>query len=400
MWQRFVLAWFLTWAVLLCLALHYYLWARLVRDPGWPPLATAAGGWFFAAVAWLVPVGLALRPEMRTGIAGNYVTVSAPQETDGSGLLERAAQRLAVVVWLAYGWMGVLFLLFLWAVAGEAVRAALPVSARAWAVVGLTALPLLLAWGGWAAARPARVTPLELKLARWPEALRGFTIVHVSDVHVGPTYGAARVEELVAQVNALDADLVAITGDLVDGTVRELAAAVAPLARLKARCGVFFVTGNHDYYSGVTPWLAHLASLGVRALRNERVEVQLHGASFDLAGIDDAQGHKYAEGHGADLGRAAAGRDPSRPFVLLAHQPKQVVQARAHGVQLMLSGHTHAGQLWPFGYAVRLIQPYVWGRHTEPQGLEVYVSAGAGHWGPPLRLGAPAEIARIVISPP
>jgi predicted MPP superfamily phosphohydrolase len=197
-------------------------------------------------------------------------------------------------------------------------------------------------------------------------------------------------------VNALEPDVVAITGDLVDGSVRELAGAIAPLAGLRAKHGVFFVTGNHEYYSGATEWIAYLRTLGVRVLRNERVALEVGGATaIDVAGVDDASARRSGvPGHRMDVEGALAGRDPERVLVLLAHQPKAIVKAAAHGVDLQLSGHTHGGQIWPWGCLVKLDQPYVSGLHRH-ESTQVYVSAGTGYWGPPMRLMAPAEITRL-----
>jgi predicted MPP superfamily phosphohydrolase len=243
-------------------------------------------------------------------------------------------------------------------------------------------------------ARRVRVKDVRIPLAKWPRAKSGYRVVQLSDVHVGPTIGKGFLEDVVAQANALAPDLIVITGDLVDGRVSALAEHVAPLAGLRAKDGVFFVTGNHEYYSGVDEWLAHLPSLGVRVLRNERVAIGGAGSDgFDLAGVDDwmAKGH----GHGPDLPRALAGRDESRAVVLLAHQPKQIAQAAALGVDVQLSGHTHGGQLFPFNFLVHLAQPYVDGLHVHDGKTAIYVSCGTGYWGPPMRVGAPAEITHI-----
>jgi predicted MPP superfamily phosphohydrolase len=242
------------------------------------------------------------------------------------------------------------------------------------------------------------VRRLEIELPRLPEALAGTKIVQITDIHVGPTIGRSFIEELVRRCNALEPDVVAITGDLVDGSVDQLGEAVAPLAELKARHGVFFVTGNHEYYSGAEEWVAELRRLGVRVLRNERVSIGHGEHSFDLAGIDDHHAHGMAPGHGPDLPRALAGRDPGRELVLLAHQPAAVREAARHGVGLQLSGHTHGGQIWPFSYLVRLQQPYLAGLAREGD-TQIYVSCGTGYWGPPMRLNAPAEITEIILQP-
>ena len=159
------------------------------------------------------------------------------------------------------------------------------------------------------------------------------------------------------------------------------------------------MTGNHEYYSGVDAWIAHLRTLGIRVLRNERARQLAETSGFDLAGVDDTSAHNFGHGHGQDVPRAMAGRDASRAIVLLAHQPKAVLDACKHGVDLQLSGHTHGGQIWPWGYAVRLDQPHVAGLHDH-EGTAIYVSRGTGYWGPPMRIAAPAEITRIELVSP
>jgi predicted MPP superfamily phosphohydrolase len=238
------------------------------------------------------------------------------------------------------------------------------------------------------------VRRVEIALARWPRALDGFRIVQISDVHIGPVLGRGFAAALSERVNALAPDLVAVTGDLVDGGVEQLREEVAPFAALRARHGVFFVTGNHDVYSGGEPWVERVRELGMCVLRNERVAIG--GAEgFDLAGVDDHRGD-WVRGSSEDLGAALAGRDPARALVLLAHDPGSFRRASQSGVDLQLSGHTHGGQIWPFGYLVRLAVPGVAGLHRVGAS-QLYVSRGSGFWGPPMRLFAPAEITEIVL---
>jgi uncharacterized protein len=227
-------------------------------------------------------------------------------------------------------------------------------------------------------------------LGKLPQALDGFSIVQLTDIHVGGTIGRRFVAELVERTNAIGGDLIVLTGDFVDGSVDELADAVAPFGELRANHGVYFVTGNHEKYSGVEAWVAHFRSLGIRVLRNERVEIARDGAVFDLAGIED---HSLKH----DLAAALAGRDPDRAVVLLAHQPRQVHVAAKHGVDLQLSGHTHGGQVWPWHYLVALQQGgLVAGRYTVGA-TQLYVSRGPSYWGPPIRVGAPPEITRVIL---
>jgi predicted MPP superfamily phosphohydrolase len=236
------------------------------------------------------------------------------------------------------------------------------------------------------------VRRVPVTLRRLDPALDGLRIVTFSDAHLSATYGGRRFERLVELVNEQRPDVVAIVGDLVDGDVPELRNEVAPLADLVSEQGVFFVTGNHEYFSGADAWVRYLPTLGIDVMRNERVPIRRGGASFDLAGIDDrTAASSGVPGHGADLDAALDGRDDATPVVLLAHQPVMVEQASAVGVDLQLSGHTHGGQLWPFDYVIRLDQPSVEGmsRHGDTQ---LYVTSGAGYWGPPMRVGAPPEV--------
>ncbi len=231
-------------------------------------------------------------------------------------------------------------------------------------------------------------------------ALDGLRVVSFSDGHLSSTYGGRRFERLVELVNEQRPDVVAIVGDLVDGDVSELRDEAAPLADLVSEQGVFFVTGNHEYFVDTEAWLRHLPTLGIDVLRNQRVPIRRGGASFDLAGIDDRTAERSGlPGHRADLDAALDGRDETVPVVLLAHQPYMVDRARAAGVGLQLSGHTHGGQLWPFDYAIRLDQPAVHGlsRHGDTQ---LYVTAGAGYWGPPMRVGARPEVTVVELRAP
>jgi len=373
---------------------HAYIWLRLVRQPAWPaPWQT---------VGTVLVVGLGL-----------LMVVALP--------LARALPRAwaTPLAALAFTWMGMGFLLTVAFLLVDLVRLVSAAATSLWAFLGsrpsaepdpgrrlflaqgvTSAAALLAASAGGIGLRgglgEVGVKEVPVRLGRLPKELSGLTIVQLTDIHVGPLIGRRFVAQVVEKTNALRPDVIAITGDLVDGSVRELADHVAPLAELRARYGVYFVTGNHEYYSGVEAWLEHLRRMGIRVLRNERVRIG-DAASIDLAGIDDAFSHRYGHGHGPDLDRAVAGRDPERELVLLAHQPSAIHDAARLGVGLQLSGHTHGGQIWPFGMLVPLAQPYVAGLHRHGDFTQIYVSQGTGFWGPPMRLGAPAEITKVVL---
>jgi predicted MPP superfamily phosphohydrolase len=365
--------------------IHYYLWARLVRDTAlpapWRQVATVTLIVLGASMPLTFAVGRALRPSQAGWLA-----------------------------WPAYVWMGLMVFLFFLLIGADIVRLAMYVGRGGGPIDPERRTLMLRVLGGGVAAasgilgaiamrsalKQVELRNLEIKLARLPPKLDGFTIVQLTDVHMGPTLHKPFLDDVVARTNALQPDVIAITGDLVDGSVEQLREMVAPIGQLKARHGVYFVTGNHEYYSGVEEWIDELGRLGVKVLRNERVSVGDGEHSFDLAGIDDHSSRGFARGHGPDLARALEGRDDSRELVLLAHQPRAIDEAERHGVGLQLSGHTHGGQIWPWNFLVKLQQPYVAGLARQGK-TQLYVSRGTGYWGPPMRLGAPAEITRVVL---
>ncbi|MFI6205718.1 metallophosphoesterase [Streptomyces sp. NPDC051041] len=245
--------------------------------------------------------------------------------------------------------------------------------------------------GTYGVLRGPRVKRVTVPLAKLPRAAHGYRIAVVSDIHLGPVLGRGFAQKVVDTVNATRPDLIAVVGDLVDGSVEDLGPAAAPLAQLTARHGAYFVTGNHEYFSGAEQWVEEVRGLGLRPLENARTEL----AHFDLAGVNDVAGEE--EGQGPDYVRALGDRDRTRACVLLAHQPVQIHQAVEHGVDLQLSGHTHGGQLWPGSLVAAAANPTVAGleRYGDTQ---LYVSRGAGAWGPPTRVGAPSDITVIELA--
>jgi predicted MPP superfamily phosphohydrolase len=263
-------------------------------------------------------------------------------------------------------------------------------SATAVLVVGLSGFATGVGFAN--ARRRARVKCVEIPLRNLPPPLNGFSIAQISDIHVGRTIKRGYVDAIVDAVNALDADLIAITGDLVDGPVKELAPHTAPLARLSARHGAFFVTGNHEYYSGEPAWTAEFKRLGLRVLLNEHVVVRHRGVPVVIAGVTDYSSHQFNAAQRSDPAAAVAGAPPNAATkILLAHQPRSAAAAATAGFDLQLSGHTHGGQFWPWTLFVRFQQPFTAGLHRLSN-LWVYVSRGTGYWGPPNRFGSPSEI--------
>lgn len=264
-------------------------------------------------------------------------------------------------------------------------------------VVGLAAAITLL--GFVAARRRARVVNVDVPLANLPPALHGFSIAQISDVHVGSQIKRRYVDAIVDAVNGLNADLIALTGDLVDGSVHDLAAHVEPFSRLSARHGVFVVTGNHEYYSGEPAWTAEFKRLGLRVLLNEHVILRHEDAPLVVAGVTDYSAHHFNPQQRSDPAAALSGAPADAgPKILLAHQPRSATAAATAGFDLQLSGHTHGGQFWPWNLFVRLQQPFTAGLHRLND-LWVYISRGTGYWGPPNRFGAPSEITLLRLVP-
>jgi predicted MPP superfamily phosphohydrolase len=372
--------------------MHLYLWKRLVKDTTAPGRARRALTGALVVLTVLVVATLTL--PRRVGIA--------------------ASQWFA---WPGYIWFGLVVYLFLTLLVLELPRLALrgwlrrtPLEATATTTVDPPAPPAvnrrvflsrgvgvvagaasvsLVGVGMANALGPPDLLRVPVRLRKLDPALAGYRIAVVSDIHLGPLTGRAHTERIVRMINETSPDLVAIVGDLADGTVAELGSAAEPLRDLVSTDGSFFVTGNHEYFEEPLAWLRELERLGVNPLRNENTVIRRGDAAFDLAGVNDLSGRSIDDG--PDFDRALAGRNSSRPTVLLAHQPVQVSEAAARGVDLQLSGHTHGGQLYPFHHIVALAQPSVAGLSTV-DGTQLYVTRGAGFWGPPVRVGAPPDI--------
>jgi hypothetical protein len=370
--------------LLILLGLHAWvgwrLWPALSFSPAWQAALAA-----LLCASWLLmPMALWARRVRRQPLADRMAWVGT--------LLMGLFSMLFVLTLLRE------LLLSLLALAGWVVAVSPDVVAGSRQVTAAGVLMLaglLTLWGLVNARRTAMVVRIDVPIERLPAALHGFTIAQISDVHVGPTIKRGYVQAIVERVNSLQADLVAVTGDLVDGSVHELAPHVAPLGMLSSRHGTFFVTGNHEYYSGADAWVVELRRLGLCVLMNEHVLLQHDGESVALAGVSDFSAHHFDAVQRSDPQGAIDGV-PHTTFlrVLLAHQPRSAVAAARAGYHLQLSGHTHGGQFLPWNFLVRLQQPFTAGLNRL-RSLWVYTSRGTGYWGPPMRLGAPSEITHL-----
>jgi len=376
---------------------------------GWriaPALAVA----YPRAQPWLVVVLMASALVMPLGLMGRRLSRGA---------------TTTVLTWVGLLFMGLFSTLFVLTLMRDVVLALALGAAVVGALVGseapwldplqtgtAVAVPLLglaaTAWGFWAARRTASVVRVDVPIAGLPATLHGFSVAQISDIHVGPTIRQAYVQRIVARVNALGADMVAITGDLVDGQVVDLRDHVAPLSGLTSTHGTFFVTGNHEYYSGAHAWVDELRRLGIHVLMNEH-KVLHHEAGHTVgfagferdtemvvvAGVADFSAHHFDESHRSDPVAAMAGAPVgARMRLLLAHQPRSAAAAAGAGFHLQLSGHTHGGQFWPWMHFVKFQQPFTAGLHRLAD-LWVYTNRGTGYWGPPKRFGVSSEITHL-----
>ena len=369
-------------------ALHAYVALRLIPDLAGFPAARLLLAAVLLMSMLLIPLGLVARriapPPLadRLGWAGLLCMGLFSTLMVLTLLRDAALGLLWAVDFLAPGWLELAW----------------------WRTVSAQAVPLL---GGLSALlgflnarRTAAVVRVDVPIRGLPLAWQGFTVAQISDIHVGPTIRQRYVRRIVERVNTLQADLVAITGDLVDGRVHELAAQVAPLADLRSRHGTFFVTGNHEYYSGAHAWIEELRRLGLTVLLNEHVVIAAGdaGKPLVLAGVTDFSAGHFDPAHRSDPARALAGAPPEAVRVLLAHQPRSAAAAAEAGFDLQLSGHTHGGQFYPWNLFVRFQQPFTSGLHRWGA-LWVYTSRGTGYWGPPNRFGSPSEITCLRLVP-
>jgi predicted MPP superfamily phosphohydrolase len=361
--------------------LHAYIGLRLLPGMGAGPFGMLAGTVLLAVSAALVRIGLVAPSLRRT----------------------RWSEPLTWAGLLSMGFFSSLFVLTL---VRDVVLLAMALGGGAGprfthdSAVAVPLLALAVTFIGFInARRVARVVRVEVPIDGLPEDLHGYSIAQISDIHVGPTIRRPYLNAIVTKVNALKPDAIAITGDLVDGTVQRLALHTEPLARLSAPDGAFFVTGNHEYYSGVEQWVTEVRRLGLRVLMNEHVIRRRGSATVMIAGVTDYTAQHFDPTHKSDPHQAAAGApDDVAVRILLAHQPRSAPAAAEAGFDLQLSGHTHGGQFFPWNLFVPLQQPFVAGLNRV-RSLWVYTSRGTGYWGPPKRFGAPSEITLVRLVP-
>ena len=377
---------------LVCALLHAWIAWRIVPAlAGWP-----ASGWLMGSLlvlsALLMPMAfrLARRPDKPILVVlATWLGLLLMGFFSSLFVLTLLRDAFLVLVWP-----------LVWLLAVEWVSLD---TLQAWSAAAVPLLALAATvWGFWSARRTARVLRVDIPIRGLPPALHGFTVAQISDIHIGPTIRRQYLRRIVERVNALGADMVAITGDLVDGAVHDLALHVSPLSDLCSRHGTFFVTGNHEYYSGADAWIVELRRLGIQVLLNQHVV--LHhpalqpgsaGAALVLAGVADFSAHHFYESHRSDPSAALAGApEHVHTRVLLAHQPRSAHAAARAGFHLQLSGHTHGGQIWPWNHFVRFQQPFTSGLNRL-HGLWIYTSRGTGYWGPPKRFGVPSEITHL-----
>ncbi|WP_176157678.1 metallophosphoesterase [Burkholderia multivorans] len=361
---------------------HLYVGLRIIPDAFASPLARTLAALVLASFCVLIPVGMFSRRFDEGWPATLFGWVGSIAMGFFSSLLVLTFLREFV-----------LLAAFLWRQAGHGAVWAGAASDSALAVV--IGAVLVTAIGFVGARRTAAVKHVTIPLAGLPAALDGLKIVQLSDIHVGPTIKRPYVERIVRAVNALDADLVVVTGDVVDGSVPRLRDHTAPLARMQSRHGSFLVTGNHEYYAGAHAWIDEFRRIGLTVLLNEHVLIEHGGARLVLAGVTDFTAGGFDPAHRSDPARALAGAPAEvGTRILLAHQPRSAEQASRAGFSVQLSGHTHGGQFLPWPPFVRLQQPVIGGLARFGD-MWLYTSRGTGYWGPPNRFGVPSEITLI-----
>jgi predicted MPP superfamily phosphohydrolase len=255
----------------------------------------------------------------------------------------------------------------------------------------------LTAYGVYEARKKPGIVNIDIPITKLPKEFDGFRIVQISDIHAGLTIKRDFIETIAEEIKKLSPDLIAFTGDMADGSVPHLKNDLAPLAEVYAPHGKFFVTGNHEYYSGADQWVAHARDMGYDVLMNEHRLVTKNGASFVLAGVTDYGGGGFSPTHKSDPTKALAGAAADSAKILLAHQPRTLFHVNDLDLDLVLMGHTHGGQFFPWNLVATIGQPFIKGLNKYNERTWAYVSKGTGYWGPPVRVGARSEITVLTL---
>lgn len=382
---------FLSVGTLIISSIHYYLWVRIVKDAVFNVTYRNIGTYLFIFFAISFPFSIIL-----------------------SRLL--SLKYSYPILWLSYLWLGVMMLFFFSFIFADLLKVIYCIFTKLlnfetfiidierrqfisrFIASGASAIVLVstgIAIKNWYS--KAVVKKIKIQLSELPDIFKGFKIVQISDIHMGQMMTGKGLKEIVDIVNNLKPDLIAITGDLVDGSTSQLSDDVSFIKNLKAEHGVYFVTGNHEYYSGVEKWTKQIEKFNIKVLQNESVMIQKENDYFYLVGVNDHEAKRFGKAHAPDFKKAFSGLDNARKKILLAHQPKDVRPASEYDTDLVLSGHTHGGQIWPFNYLVYLQQPYLKGSYQYKK-TKLYVNQGTGTWGPPMRLGSFNEITEIVLT--
>ncbi len=383
---------FVVVVLLILLLSHAWIGLRLAQPLG-PPASRVAWA-LVVGNALLLPATLVLT---RRGLVDALAAPLAHAGYVAMGLFSLicaallAVELLRLLLWSAHlvaGMSG-------WELPGARWLPAEAVHRARWLSAAVLGAALAVGALGWLGGKRApRIERHQHEVVGLPADLDGFRIVQISDLHLDNTGKGAFVDQVVNSVNQLRPDLVAFTGDLADGTVGQLRADAAPLARLESRHGSFFVTGNHEYYSGVTSWLGELERLGLTTLVNQHHLLEHGQARLRVAGVGDHRAGAFLPSHAPDAQQALRDAPPHDLCLLLAHQPRSAPEAARAGADLVLAGHTHGGQYFPWNLVIYLVEPYVTGWYRVGEAA-MYVNRGTGTWGPPFRLGARSEITLI-----
>lgn len=382
---------FFSIGTLVVTSVHYYLWARLIRDTAMDHAFRNVGTYSLIIFTISFPIAL-------------FVSRLVP------------FRYSYLLLWISYLWLGIMMLLFfsflftdfiktlfyLYSKFSNASEEMINPERRKFISRFIASSVSVIVFAATGAGikkyyETVVVKKIKMFITGLPETFQGFKIVQISDLHIGQMMTGLMLEEIVDKVNSLEPDLVAITGDLVDGSTNKLLNELVSLKKLKAKKGIYFVTGNHEYYSGVEEWIPEIENMGIKVLNNESIKIKKNYDFLYLSGVTDHEAKNFSKEYAADFKKTFSGLHKDKKKILLAHQPVAAKEASEYEADLVLSGHTHGGQIWPFGYLVYLQQPYLKGLY-QYKNTKLYVNQGTGCWGPPMRLGSFNEITEITLT--